>query len=160
MDTQAGRDIDVLIREEIMEDRLLVVITSLRHYITEMEESIPRTDPKYANILKTKQHELEEAKKALEYYRNLFIHRDFRELQTAQEIEGSCEGCMHFKCEYTEFPCCDCCRASRDDRYEKNSQSSIDVSLLGTYGEEIPSGERLCDFYPTLHSGEDANHET
>lgn len=116
-----------------MEDRLLVVITSLRRYVAEMEESIPRTDPKHANILKTKQHELEEAKKALEYYRNLFIHRDFRKLQTAQEIEGTCEGCMHIDCERDERPCSECCRLDRVDRYE----------------EEDPT---LADVFPTLHS--------
>lgn len=27
-------------------------------------------------------------------------------------------------------------------------------------GEQVPVGERLCDFFPTLHSGEDADDET
>lgn len=61
--------------------------------------------------------------------------------RTAQEIEGSCEGCMHIDCERDERPCSDCCRLDRVDRYE----------------EEDPT---LADVFPELHGGKDANHET
>lgn len=61
--------------------------------------------------------------------------------QTAQEIEGSCEGCMHIDCELDERPCSECCRLDRVDRYE----------------EEDPT---LADVFPELHGGKDANHET
>lgn len=142
MDTQSGRDIDVLTREEIMEDRLLVVIGALKCFIGDLEESIPRTDPKHANILAWKQRNLEEAKKAFEYYRNLFVHGDFKVLRAAQEIEGSCEGCMHIDCERDERPCCECSRLpGRVDRYEKED-------------------ETLADVFPELHGGKDADHET
>lgn len=124
-----------------MRNRILVVITSLKDYIASLEESIPRTDPKHANILKMKQTDLEEAKKALDYYRKLFIYGDFRELQAAQEIEGSCEGCMHIDCERDERPCSECCRLDRVDRYEQED-------------------ETLADVFPELHGGKDADYET
>lgn len=110
-----------------MEERLLVVIDALKCFIGDLEESIPRTDPKLANILTWRQHNLEKAKKALEYYKNLFVHRDFRELQNAQEIEGTCEGCMHIDCERDERPCSECCRLDRVDRYEQEDETLADV---------------------------------
>lgn len=61
--------------------------------------------------------------------------------QTAQEIEGSCEGCMHTDCERDERPCSECCRLDRVDRYEQED-------------------ETLADVFPELHSGKDADHET
>lgn len=116
-----------------MEDRLLVVIGALKYFIGDLEESIPWTDPKHANILAWKQRNLEEAKKAFEYYRNLFVNGDFKVLRAAQEIEGSCEGCMHIDCERDERPCCECSRLpGRVDRYEKED-------------------ETLADAFPTLH---------
>lgn len=124
-----------------MEERLLVLIDALKCFIDDLEESIPRTDPKHTNILAWKQRNLEEAKKALVYYRNLFVHGDFRKLQTAQEIEGTCEGCMHIDCERDERPCSECCRLDRVDRYEQED-------------------ETLADVFPELHSGKDADHET
>lgn len=61
--------------------------------------------------------------------------------QTAQEIEGSCDGCMHIDCERDERPCSECGRLDRVDRYE----------------EEDPT---LADVFPELHGGKDADHET
>lgn len=47
--------------------------------------------------------------------------------QTAQEIEGSCEGCMHIDCERDERPCSECCRLDRVDRYEEEDPTLADV---------------------------------
>lgn len=60
--------------------------------------------------------------------------------QSAQEIEGSCEGCMHIDCELDERPCSECCRPDRVDRYEQED-------------------ETLADVFPELHGGKDADHE-
>lgn len=47
--------------------------------------------------------------------------------KTAQEIEGSCEGCMHIDCERDERPCSECCRLDRVDRYEQEGETLADV---------------------------------
>lgn len=47
--------------------------------------------------------------------------------QTAQQIEGSCEGCMHIDCERDERPCSECCRLDRVDRYEREDPTLADV---------------------------------
>lgn len=55
--------------------------------------------------------------------------------QTAQEIEGSCEGCMHIDCEWDERPCSECCRLDRVDRYEEEDPTLADV--FPDYGMEV-----------------------
>lgn len=118
-----------------MENRIITVITAIKLYISLLEAYIPRIDPNHSNVSRIKQTDLEEAKKALEYYMKLFTHGDFKHSQTAQEIEGSCEGCMHIDCERDERPCSECCRLDRVDRYEQEDPTLADV--FADYNMEV-----------------------
>lgn len=129
-----------------MEKYILIAIHALSKLAADLEESIPRTDPSHINILNAKKFRLKEVDEALEYFQNLYIFGDEKanlptQQLTAQEIEGTCKGCMHIDCERDERPCSECCRLDREDRYE----------------EEDPT---LADVFPELHGEKDADHES
>lgn len=124
-----------------METHLLIAILALSKYAADLEESIPQTDSQNINVLTAMKVRLKEADDALKYFQNLYIYGESEKDLTAQEIEGSSDGCMHIDCERDERPCSECCRLNRVDRYE----------------QEDPT---LADVFPELHGGKDADHET
>lgn len=124
-----------------METHLLIAILALSKYAADLEESIPQTDSQNINVLTAMKVRLKEADDALKYFQNLYIYGESEKDLTAQEIEGSCAGCMYIDCERDERPCSECCRLDRADRYEEED-------------------ETLADVFPELHSGKDADHET
>lgn len=124
-----------------MEPYLLIAILALSKYAADLEESISQTDSQNINVLTAMNVRLKEADDALKYFQNLYIYGESEKDVTAQEIEGSCDGCMHIDCERDERPCSECCRLDRVDRYEQED-------------------ETLADVFPELHGGKDADHET
>lgn len=124
-----------------MEPYLLIAILALSKYAADLEKSISQTDSQNINVLTAMNVRLKEADDTLKYFQNLYIYGESEKDVTAQEIEGSCDGCMHIDCERDERPCSECCRLDRVDRYEQED-------------------ETLADVFPELHSGKDADHET
>lgn len=110
-----------------METHLLIAILALSKYAADLEESIPQTDSQNINVLTAMKVRLKEADDALKYFQNLYIYGESEKDLTAQEIEGSCDGCMHIDCERDERPCSECCRLNRVDRYEQEDPTLADV---------------------------------
>lgn len=110
-----------------MEPHLLIAILALSKYAADLEESISQTDSQNINVLTAMKVRLKEADDALKYFQNLYIYGESEKDVTAQEIEGSCEGCMHIDCERDERPCSECCRLDRADRYEEEDETLADV---------------------------------
>lgn len=69
----------------------------------------------------------DELKAAQQRLNELHAVREQISAQDAQQIEGSCEGCMHIDCERDERPCSECCRLDRADRYEEEDETLADV---------------------------------
>lgn len=184
MDTQAGRDIDVLISEEIMESRYkylydeqavhIAFMGAVQAYTTMFAAGVLSAETSMQNLsdeLKAAQERLDELHAMEECTKTFppisehsfvvpmeFMHNkgkipagkplnipgkpcDSEGSLNAQEIEGSCEGCMNSDCDADDFPCSECCRLDRADHYEQEALTAADVS-------------------PELHGGKDADHET